>query len=380
MPYREKAGLRGLPLTEDFPTPLPDTAKRSTFWPAVLCVAIAFVGGVIFDQFHLPLAYMLGAICFTMIAGMSGAPIARPHRYAVSPMRASLGVLLGAAVTPELLDRLAALGAAAAFVPVFVIVSAVIGMIYYTRVAGFSREEAFFSALPGGLHAMTIYAEECGVDIRRVALAHALRITFVVLLTPFAVSFLIHLPEVRITNAAVSITEIVPRDFVLLVIAGIVGWYVGRWTKMPGAEMLGPMVASALLHITGITAAKPPVEFIIISQVVIGASIGARYIGETFEIVKSSIVFALGHVTIMLAIAATFAFVLHLVFDLPVITGLLSFAPGGMSEIGLIALTLGLDVGFVATIQVTRLTTIALFAPIAFRRIRHVLADKAPGS
>ena len=58
----------------------------------------------------------------------------------------------------------------------------------------------------------------------------------------------------------------------------------------------------------------------------------------------------------------------------------LSFAPGGMSEIGLIALTLGLDVGFVATIQVSRLTTIALFAPWAFRRIRHVLTDKPPGN
>ena len=49
------------------------------------------VGGFIFAQFHLPLAYMLGAIAFTMVAGMAGLPIARPHRYAVSPMRASLG-------------------------------------------------------------------------------------------------------------------------------------------------------------------------------------------------------------------------------------------------------------------------------------------------
>ncbi len=355
-----------------------DSALRPNFWPAVLCIAIAFVGGIIFAQFHLPLAYMLGAIAFTMVAGMAGLPIARPHRYAVSPMRASLGVLLGAAVTPELLDRLAALGVAAAFVPVFVIISAVVGMIYYTRVAGFSREEAFFSSLPGGLHAMTIYAEECGVDIRRVALAHALRITFVVILTPFAVSFLIHLPEVNVANASVSITEIVPRDFVLLVIAGVVGWYLGRWSRMPGAEMLGPMVASAILHITGITAAKPPVEFIIISQVVIGASIGARYIGETIDIVRTSIIYAFGHVVITLLIAAGFAYVLFLLFGLPIITGVLSFAPGGMSEIGLIALTLGLDVGFVATIQVSRLTTIALFAPLAFRQIRHVLVDKPP--
>ncbi len=144
---------------------------------------------------------------------------------------------------------------------------------------------------------------------------------------------------------------------------------------MPGAQMLGPMLASAALHGSGLTEAKPPVELIVASQVIIGASIGARYVGETVAIIRSAIVYALGYVSITLAIAAGFAFVLHLLFDLPVITGMLSFAPGGMWEIGLIALGLGLDVGFVATIQASRLLTIAMFAPWAFRNIRRFLKD-----
>ena len=43
---------------------------------------------------------------------------------------------------------------------------------------------------------------------------------------------------------------------------------------MPGGQMIGPMLASSALHIAGITAAKPPVELIILSQVIIGANIG----------------------------------------------------------------------------------------------------------
>ena len=139
--------------------------------------------------------------------------------------------------------------------------------------------------------------------------------------------------------------------------------------------MLGPLIASAALHIAGITSAKPPVEIIVISQIIIGASIGSRYIGETLEIVRTSVFYAFGHISITLTIAAMFAYVLHLVFDLPLITGILSFAPGGMSELGLIALGLGLDVGFVATIQVSRLMTIAVFAPWAFRHVRSFLKD-----
>ncbi len=351
-----------------------DTKLPSTFWPAVLSIALAFVGGFLFNFLHLPLAFMLGAIAITMTFGIAGAPIARPNNAVVIPMRAALGVLLGSAITPELLERVAAIGAAVAFVPLFVIVSSLVGTLYYHRVAGFSREEAFFSAVPGGLHVMTTYAEDSGVDIRRVALAHALRISFVVLLAPFAVSFLTPLPDINVTNASGSITEIAPRDFALLFVAGVVGWFIGRQTRMPGAQMVGPMLASACLHATGITTAKPPYELIIISQVIIGASIGARYAGETLAIVKDAIVYAFGYVSITLAIAIAFAYVLHLLFDLPVITGMLSFAPGGMSEIGLIALGLGLEVGIIATIQVSRLLTIALFAPWAYDRIRRFLA------
>jgi len=347
----------------------------NTFGPAALCIAIAFVGGFAFNFFQFPLAFMLGAIAATMVAAMAGAPIARPNAWVVTPMRASLGVLLGSAVTPELLDHIGALGAAAAFVPVFVVLSGIIGTIYYRRVAKFSREEAFFCALPGGLHVMTIYAEECGVDIRRVALAHALRITFVVLMTPFAVSFFMYVPPVNVTTVSVWLVDIALDDLIALAIAGVIGWYLGKRSGVPGAQMLGPMLASAVLHVGGITQAKPPIELIVASQVIIGASIGARYVGETLAIVRTAVVYALGHVSIMLAIAAGFAYILHLLFDLSVITGMLSFAPGGMSEIGLIALGLGLDVGFVATIQVSRLMTIAVFAPWAFRNLRRFLTD-----
>ena len=337
---------------------------------------IAFVGGFIFNHFNCPLAFMLGAIAATMVVAMTGSlPIARPHMSVVTPMRASLGVLLGSAITPDLLDRIGALGAAAAFVPVFVLISTLVGMVYYRRLAGFPRDEAFFSAVPGGLHIMTLYAEEAGVDIRRVALAHALRITFVVLMAPFAVGFLTTMPVINVIDASVSITEVPLWDLLLLLGAGVVGWAIGRRTGMPGAQMIGPMLASSALHIAGITAAKPPVELIILSQVIIGANIGARYVGETLAIVRQAIVLAFGYVAITLAIATAFAGTLHLLFDLPVITGMLSFAPGGMSEIGLIALALGLDVGFVATIQVSRSITIAFFAPVAYRRIRSFLKE-----
>lgn len=350
-------------------------ALPEKFLPASFCLGIAFLGGLVFFYLHVPLAFMLGAIAVTMVAAIAGAPIARPSQQLVGPMRSALGVLLGSTVTPDLLDRIGALGATMLVVPLFVITAGVLGTVYYHRVARYSREEAFFCALPGGLATMTAYAEEMGVDIRRVSLAHALRITFVVLLAPLAVGLLTTLPDIDVTKSSVSFVDIEVSDLVILFFAGAGGWWIARRLGLPGAPMVGPMLASAVLHVTGVTGAKPPVELIVASQVVIGAYIGSRYVGETIDLVGSAIVHAIGHVTLMLSIATAFATLLHFAFGVPVITGMLSFAPGGMSEIGLIALGLGLDVGFVATVQASRLLTIAFFAPWAFRRIRHVLKD-----
>ncbi|MEM8974930.1 MAG: AbrB family transcriptional regulator, partial [Pseudomonadota bacterium] len=105
-----------------------------------ICIAIALAGGVIAATLGIPLPYMLGAIAASMAAAMAGAPVERPSMGIVTPMRVTLGVLLGSTITPELLDRIGAVAGTVAVVPLFVILAAVIGTIYYERVAGYSRE------------------------------------------------------------------------------------------------------------------------------------------------------------------------------------------------------------------------------------------------
>ncbi len=344
---------------------------------AALCIVIALIGGLVAARLAIPLPYMLGGIAATMLAAMLGAPIVRPSMHVVAPMRVTLGVLLGSTMTPELLDRLAAVAGTAAVVPLFVVITAVVGTVYYERVAGYSREVAYFCALPGGLHVMTLYAEERGVDVRLVSLAHALRITFVVLLTTLVTSFVVELPTIAVTDAAVSVTQIDPQDFAILLVAGVVGWLIGRATGIPGALMIVPMICSAVLHIAGITSAKPPSEIIIAAQAILGANIGSRFVGQTVGLLWSALRYAFGHVVLMLSIGAGFAVALNATLDVPVLTGLLSFAPGGMSEIGLIALALGLDVGFVATVQLCRLMSINLFGPYVYRQIQWLLNGRS---
>lgn len=341
-----------------------------------ICIVIAFAGGLIAATLGIPLPYMLGAIAASMAAAMIGTPVERPSMAIVTPMRVTLGVLLGSTITPELLDRIATVAGTVAVVPLFVILAAIIGTLYYERVAGYSREEAYFCALPGGLHIMTLYAEERGVDIRRVALAHSLRITFVVIVTTIVTSTVVDLPTISVEDATVHAHELALDDFAILCLAGLVGWALGRATGLAGALMVVPMLCSAAANILGLTSARPPVELVIAAQTILGANIGARFVGEKLAVLTTAMRHALGHVSLMLCLAAAFAFALNQVFGLPLLTGMLSFAPGGMSEIGLIALALGLDVGFVATVQLCRLMSINLFGPMVYRQISWMLNTK----
>lgn len=50
---------------------------------------------------------------------------------------------------------------------------------------------------------------------------------------------------------------------------------------------------------------------------------------------------------------------------------LLAFAPGGVAEMSLVALALGIDAAYVATHHVVRIFIIVVAAPLLFRLVRR---------
>ena len=163
------------------------------------------------------------------------------------------------------------------------------------------------------------------------------------------------------------------KDIFLLLAAGIAGFWAAGKLHLPAGHVIGPLFASALLHLSGLTDARPPQEFINAAQIILGSFIGARFINENLSIVRSAILLAAGHVAIMLSLSILLAFMLYRFIDLPIMVGVMSFAPGGLPENSLIAFGLGLDVGFIASVQVVRLLFISFLAPFFYLRIKHLL-------
>ena len=343
------------------------------FKGTILCLAIATIGGLIASYLFLPLPYLLGSMAVAMAAAMLKFPIARPTNLFVIPMRVLLGVLIGSAVTPAFFENTSSILGTAILVPFYVIGTGLFGIYYYRKVAKFPLDQAFFCALPGGLLIMTTLADENNMDIKRISLAHALRITFVVISLPVLARIFLDIDTVDISNVSGRLFTMDIKDLALLLGAGIVGYYVAGILKLPAGHVIGPLFASAILHLSGITTAKPPQEFINAAQIILGASIGARFINESLSIVKTAILLAAGHVAVMLSVSILLAYALHVLYGMGMMVGVMSFAPGGLPENSLIAFGLGLDVGFIASVQVVRLLFISLLTPFFYLRIKHLL-------
>ncbi|MEP1031391.1 MAG: AbrB family transcriptional regulator, partial [Alphaproteobacteria bacterium] len=110
-----------------------------------------------------------------------------------------------------------------------------------------------------------------------------------------------------------------------------------------------------------------------LAQVVIGASIGCRFLGISLREMFGTMVQAAGITTFMLGAAYAGAWTVSYFTGLPVNTLWLAFAPGGLAEMTLISLSLGIDVAFVSVHHMVRVIFLVAMAPIAFKLLKGVL-------
>lgn len=336
----------------------------ATLGRLALALAVGAAGGALFAAFHLPLAWMIGAMTFTSAAAMAGAQVSVPPRLRTA-MVMVLGVMLGSGFTPAILDRVGEWTVTLSGLVVYIVVSTAIGVVFLRRLAGLDRVTAYFTATPGGLNEMVVVGGRMGGDDRIISLVHALRIMVVVLTIPFAFQALGYYQPGQRGPLGPGLLALPLRDVALLA-ACTVGYPIARALRVPAAQIVGPMVLSAAIHLAGVTDGRPPGALVAAAQVVVGTALGCRFRGLKFARIARSGVLSLGLTVIMLTVTVTSAVVLDGVTGLGVAALTLAFAPGGLAEMTLIALALHTDVALVATHHIVRIVLIVTLAPAAF--------------
>lgn len=342
-------------------------STRATWAGFALALAIGTIGGAVFAYIRFPLAWMLGAMCACTVATLLRLPV-RPVAEVRPFMTAIVGVLLGASFSPEQLASLAGWLPTLLGLVGYVLVCALFVTPYFRLVAGMDLPTAFFSAMPGGVIEMMLIGEEKGGDGRMIALVHSARILFVVAAVPTIIAFLADVSIVTgVSTVRLSITQTYLVSELLLAGCVVVGMIAGRILKLPAKYLLGPMLVSAAVHMTGVTDFQPAAEVIIVAQVVHGTLVGCRFTGVSPKRIGVILLVSAGSVTITLAIALLFALGLDHISPYGVEAILLAYSPGGLNEMSLVALAMDLEVAFVSGHHIVRVILVVALAQLLFR-------------
>lgn len=325
-----------------------------------LTMTIGAAGGLSFATLGLPLPWMLGALLFTLVAALMGAPLRGPDR--LRPwVVAVIGVMLGSTFTPQTFAHAHGWVLSLLGLGVSVTISAALVVPFYIRVGRMDPVTALFSSMPGGLNEMAEVGSHYGGDDRAIILAHAARIVMTIAL--IAVWFRVIL---GLQVAGLSPGEgaaLTPRDAAILALCGVIGTLVATPLHLPAPAFLGPMLLSAAVHLSGISAGKPPSSIVIIAQVVLGTIMGCRFLGLPVRKVLRAIALSFGATAIMLTVALASAILFHRAFGQTTEQVLLAYAPGGLTEMSLVALSMGSDVAYIATHHMVRVIALLAVAP-----------------
>ncbi|SDG02447.1 AbrB family transcriptional regulator [Thalassobaculum litoreum] len=336
----------------------------------VLALAIGAGGGLLFAWAQLPLPWMMGAMVATTIASVAGAGIRVDYRLRTA-MIAILGVMLGSAFRPELIDRAGDWAVSIAGLLVYAVTAGALVTWYFRKVGGYDAVTSYFASSPGGLNEMVLVGRAMGGDDRVIALTHSARILLVVMTIPFVFRiFADYTPSGTLLPPGAGL-DMAVQDWAILAGCAVVGALIGKLLRIPAAFLVGPMAMSGIIHLAGVTEASPPSLLVACAQVVMGTGIGCRFAGTPVREIARIVKISIGSTIILLVFGVIFGLVLEQVTDVPWFVLVLAYAPGGLAEMSLIALALGRDVAFVATHHIFRIGFIVILAPAAFRLMRR---------
>jgi len=333
---------------------------------------VAGIGVWVFHVLSLPLPWLLGPLIACLLAALAGVPM-RGVPVVNNLMRTILGIAVGATFTWALVVTMTGMWTTLILVPVMVFLIGLIGVPYFQRLWGFDFATSYYGAMPGGLQDMLLFGEEAGGDVRALSLIHATRVLVIVAALPFILK---GYWGVDLSNPpGVPAAALPLSQMLLMVVCGVAGWQIAKAVGMFGASILGPMILSAILALTGVLEHRPPAEAIWLAQFFIGMTVGTKYAGITGAELRRDVVAALGFCLILLVLASVFVEVIYLFSLAPPLEALLAFAPGGQAEMAVLALIAGADMAFVIAHHVLRIVVVIMGAPIAARW----LSPKPPG-
>lgn len=351
----------------------PPSPRLLARWGVTLVLGAA--GGLLALSIGAPLPWLLGPLTVTGLAAAFRLPLFGDTVAFPMTLRAFfipvVGVLIGAAMTPEVLVSAPRWWPGLASMVVFVALAHAANHLWLRRVGRLSGPTAFHAAMPGGLLEAIELGEKRGADVGALTVLQFARIALTVTIVPLVFTAV----EGRAVGSGAGLSlaraGLGLTDAAILVASGVVGVYGARLLRAPAAAILGPILVSGAVHALGWTTATPPDWLVALAQLVIGVTLGLRFVGVAPQLLARYLALSAGSVAIMLALGGMFSLALSSSGFAPFGPMFLSYAPGGLVEMGLIAVSLEASPIFVTAHHLVRIVATVWVAAVAWRWSRR---------
>jgi membrane AbrB-like protein len=302
------------------------------------------------------------------LALLSYAPAGVPRRAGIAA-QGVLGVYIGTMVHR---DALTALGSDW-WIVVGVAVATLVLSLGAGALLGMHRDisplTGALALVAGGASGLVAIARELGADDRVVAVVQYLRVALITASMPIVVTLVYHAEKSRQSSPSIE-NGSAPWyvSVAMLVVIVLVGATAGRWVRLPGAGLLGPMALTIALELTGTShGLAVPIALVQLGYAVIGWQAGVAFTRESLQAIGRALPAALGLIVALNLATAGLGVLLARVAGISPLEGYLSTSPGGIYAVLATAVESGSNVTFIIAAQVVRVLLMLFAAPLIAR-------------
>ncbi|MBM7609278.1 membrane AbrB-like protein [Lysinibacillus composti] len=332
-------------------------------------LVIALIGGWIFNLIGSPIPWLLGSMTALLITSRF-----RSVRFLTWPSWIRdmgliiVGYSIGLSFTQDSLIQMIVNLPSMLLLTLTIIIIAASMAFVVSRLSGVDYPTVLTGSIPGGLSQMITFAEEMKtIEITTVTFFQVTRMIMIV----FFVPLLIFSPFFSMGEQVTSDTllkDLTVIDFsapllVLFLILSFIFAKIGQKIKLPTSYLVGPIIGTAILNISGFGGPAVPSSLLDLSQLMIGGYIGLLLKPEKLQNKAKLITLALlnGFVLVGGTFILSFIFVHFNPFSTE--TAFLSLAPGGLEQMVIVAHEVHADLSTVTGYQLFRMFFICFAVP-----------------
>ncbi|MGH1426861.1 MAG: AbrB family transcriptional regulator [Arenicella sp.] len=316
----------------------------------VLCLGL--LGGIVLFLFNVPIPFLLGSVLIIIMAYKLGIHINKPNAVFSRWMRVVIGVALGESVGGNISLFSTSTASVVMLAIFFTVVVTAFGMRFFRRIQGFTASDLYISSLPGGLSFLISLAGDLGGKFPKIALIHATRVVTLVFVLS-AMSYFIGVDK-SVTEDINPFAFTLHVDLLPILFTVLLSGVIAEIFKVPGGQVIFGLLLSSLAYHFGFIQIAMPEIIMTVAMAFLGILLGTALVQKPSHEYPKIMSLSLTFTCIALMIGMLFAFGMTHDINEHFLLYFLALSPGGIAEISLITLALGLDAGLVVVVHASR--------------------------